>query len=134
MDNLCSHLPNNLGEECQDFVNTYSDELVEMLIADLNPQQVCVYLKLCTDKEPAPADTITGEIGKAIALKLVHFIHKLLLETNQIHDYTYNGKFLLKQTSSASPQCVLCEFIMKEIDDKLKDKNDEVRKCFVLNH
>lgn len=49
----------------------------------------------------------------------------LTLETNQIHDYTYNGKFV-KDEETANPQCVLCEFIMKEIDDKLKDKNDEV--------
>lgn len=53
-------------------MNTYADELVEMLIADLNPQEVCVYLKLCTDKQPAaPLPTIRprpqihygGEIG-----------------------------------------------------------------------
>lgn len=48
-----------------------------------------------------------------------------IVATNQIHDFTYNGKFV-NDVSSASPQCVLCEFIMKEIDDKLKDKNDEV--------
>lgn len=64
MDNLCSHLSSNLAQECQDFVNTYSDELVKMLIADLNPQEVCVYLKLCTDKKPAPTDDVIGDIGK----------------------------------------------------------------------
>lgn len=53
-----------------------------------------------------------------------------VLETNQIHDYTYNGKFV-KDVSTTTPQCVLCEFIMKEIDDKLKDKSDEVIQIFI---
>lgn len=35
-----------------DFVHTYANELVEMLVADLSPQEVCVYLKLCEDKGP----------------------------------------------------------------------------------
>lgn len=39
-------------------MHAYADELVEMLVADLTPQEVCVYLKLCDDKSPkynAPA-------------------------------------------------------------------------------
>lgn len=65
LDNLCSHLSSNLKQECQDFVNTYADELVDMLIADLNPQEVCVYLKLCEDKKPDLTDNgAIAEIGK----------------------------------------------------------------------
>jgi hypothetical protein len=55
---LCERLPTNLAAECDDFVNTYTDELVELLLADLTPQEVCVYLKLCSDSQPA-----TGIIG-----------------------------------------------------------------------
>lgn len=66
LNNLCSHLSSNLKQECQDFVNTYADELVDMLVADLNPQEVCVYLKLCDDKQPAPAtdNGAIAELGK----------------------------------------------------------------------
>lgn len=71
LDKLCSYLPSTLVDECDDFVNTYSNQLVDMLIADMNPQEVCVYLKLCTDKEPpkvvpiaGPEVTYGGEIGK----------------------------------------------------------------------
>lgn len=36
-----------------------------MLIADLNPQEVCVYLKLCEDKKPASGDNgAIAEVGK----------------------------------------------------------------------
>lgn len=64
------HLPGNMNEECQDFVKTYSDELVEMLIADLKPEEVCVYLKLCSDHKPSKQlppyvyKHVGGNIGK----------------------------------------------------------------------
>lgn len=52
LDNLCSHLPVKLKAECTDFVDTYSRQLFEMLVADFTPQEVCVYLNLCQDKMP----------------------------------------------------------------------------------
>lgn len=73
LNKLCVHLPSDdLKEECEDFVSTYTDELVEMLIADLKPDEICVYLKLCTDGRPASTlppyankDTFVGDIGKS---------------------------------------------------------------------
>ena len=47
MDNLCTHLPKKLQAECVDFVETYSNELIDMLITDFKPQEICVTLKLC---------------------------------------------------------------------------------------
>ncbi|CAH2267557.1 jg11846 [Pararge aegeria aegeria] len=49
LDGLCSHLSAKLRTECIDFVDTYTNQLIEMLIADLNAQEICVYLKLCKD-------------------------------------------------------------------------------------
>lgn len=48
LKNLCSHLTQKLRVECDDFVETYTNELVEMLITDFTPEQICVYLKICT--------------------------------------------------------------------------------------
>jgi len=48
-------LPRSLTDQCTDFVKSYSKELVEMLLADLSPQEVCVYLHLCDPtKDPGP--------------------------------------------------------------------------------
>lgn len=69
LNKLCLHLPDNMNEECQDFVKTYTDELIEMLIADLNPEEVCVYLKLCSDSKPSRevplyiSNSIGGNVG-----------------------------------------------------------------------
>lgn len=51
LNKLCDHLPGNLIETCVDFVKGYSKELVELMIADLTPQEICVFLKLCDPNE-----------------------------------------------------------------------------------
>lgn len=47
MDKLCVHLPKSLVDQCETLVEVYSKQIVEMILADLTPQEVCVYLKLC---------------------------------------------------------------------------------------
>lgn len=49
-----------------------------------------------------------------------------IAETNEIPDDTYNGKTIAVSPVATNPQCILCEFIMKEIDDQLKNKKNEV--------
>lgn len=51
LGSLCNHFPNNkLKAECVDFVNTYTSELINMLVQDFTTQQICVSLKLCTSQ------------------------------------------------------------------------------------
>lgn len=52
LKNLCVKLPSKLKLECNDFVESYAKELVEMLVMDFTPQQICVYMKCCTDNRP----------------------------------------------------------------------------------
>lgn len=51
LSGLCSHLSSQLKNECDDFVQTYTDELIDKLSDDFSPQQICLYLRLCTAKE-----------------------------------------------------------------------------------
>lgn len=48
LNNLCKHLPVKMRSECDDFVKTYTDELIDMITHDFTPVQICVYFKLCT--------------------------------------------------------------------------------------
>ena len=70
MEKLCVHLPQSLVKQCDVLVQNYSKQIVEMILADLTPQEVCVYLKLCDpakNVEPTisffPLDK-DGEISK----------------------------------------------------------------------
>lgn len=51
LDHLCNHLPIKLKGECVDFIETYSSELIDKLISDFKPQEICVSLKLCDNSE-----------------------------------------------------------------------------------
>ena len=66
LDKLCVHLPHSLVEECADLVKGYSKEIIELLLADLTPQEVCVYIKLCdASKNSGSSDEfITDKVGE----------------------------------------------------------------------
>lgn len=108
---LCSHLTNKLQPECRDFVETYTAELLKMLADDFTPQQICVYLKVCTDAKKTSFVPITG--GDIL--------------TNEIPDYTYNGHPMQDKEVEyvATPNCILCEQIVKEIEKNIHNKNSK---------
>lgn len=70
LKHVCVRLPQSMEAECEDLVKAYTNELIELLIADLKPEEICEYLKLCTDKKPASklppyvVKHIDGNIGK----------------------------------------------------------------------
>lgn len=51
--------------------------------------------------------------------------YSLHSETNEIGDHTVNGRPLAPR--SAKGICVICEFVLKEIDEQIKDKHNDVR-------
>lgn len=56
-----------------------------------------------------------------------------IVGTNKIADSTINGKPLIYADVSIkqTPQCVICEFIMTQLEKELKDKATDV--CTNLN-
>ena len=48
---LCSYMPRTVGDKCIDFVQEYGDKVVELIIEmEMNPEQVCSALTLCTSQ------------------------------------------------------------------------------------
>ena len=70
MEKLCIHLPKSLTSQCESLVKNYSQQIMEMILADLTPQEVCVYLHLCdADQNVEPPISFfpldkDGEISK----------------------------------------------------------------------
>lgn len=104
LESLCSHLPKSLIGECDNFVEVYSKQLVDTLVADFSPQEVCVYINLCSANKSSE-EPVVGDVF-----------------TNEIPQYE-NEK--LQKTVKDDPQCVICEFAMARIDAMLKDKPSE---------
>jgi len=61
LDQVCGVLPDTIKETCNQFVNQYGPTVIALLLQELDPQQVCTAIKLCspstiktTVREPAP--------------------------------------------------------------------------------
>eukprot|EP00731_Ephydatia_muelleri_P017723 Em0010g821a len=48
LETVCDILPDTIKAECVVFVGNYTEELVSLLVQDLQPEEVCHTLKLCT--------------------------------------------------------------------------------------
>ncbi|XP_047986536.1 uncharacterized protein LOC125226576 [Leguminivora glycinivorella] len=135
LDGLCNHLSDKARMQCVDFVDTYSKTLIDMLVKNLDAQQICVYLKLCTNNLEDPLKVTSSSIDKWFTQprikprKGISLLPDSLkekhadIETNEIPDNTVNGR-VVKQPQ-AKTICVMCEFVMKEIDDEIKDKHNQ---------
>lgn len=115
LDKLCHLLPHDMGNECDEFVKEYSKELVDLLLADLTPQEVCVFLKLCK----APQNSYNKNIF------LMDKNGEIL--TNEIPDAVpsdseWSGnekKIVIKKNSSINEkrrlECNVCELIVRDV-------------------
>lgn len=120
LENLCSHLNNKLKMECNDFVETYSKELIQLLMKDFTPQEICVYLKLCTDQRPD------------LSLYGISLIAKDNkgndIETNEIPDNTIDGIMIStnpKVEFQNTPECMLCQEVVKEVEKNVVNKHSK---------
>jgi saposin len=115
LEKVCSHLPPKPQIQCQDFVETYYDELLNKLISDLDPKDICSELKLC------PA-LLSGIFRVGIEkLDSIPHVNNGDIATNEIPDSTVNGQPIDNQETLTSGECTLCEMVMTGTEDKVKD-------------
>jgi len=122
LDKLCLDLPKSLAGECRDFVDTYEQELLDMLIADFTPKEICTYLKLC---DPDVKKIVTTPVSDILS----NDIPPLTLErTSRVKS---KGA---KAFGNESVVCIMCEFILSRIAQDLKDDaTEEEIKNYVKN-
>lgn len=112
---VCTYLPKKMVAECDTLVDKYMEELVDMFIAEYTPEEVCTNLKLCGPKEFLN-ERITGTDEE-----------QAHIETNEI--VLPKDDELVKAVSGAKDdnKCVICEFVLTQLDDMLKNNATEVR-------
>jgi len=49
LEEVCSYLPSSLSKQCNTFVDTYTDIIIDMLTKDVSPEMVCTNLGLCKE-------------------------------------------------------------------------------------
>ncbi|XP_011300553.1 proactivator polypeptide [Fopius arisanus] len=114
LDKLCDDLPKDLNHQCASLVKGYSKELIDMLLADLTPQEVCVYIKLCNaQKNVGPTDQFPMDKDGEIM-------------TNEIPNFPIHKDKHLND----GQKCVICEYVMQYLEKQMKNKStkDEIEK------
>lgn len=98
---LCAHLSDKLMSQCTEFVKQYSDQVVDMILADFTPQEACTFIKLCTDDK--------------VELKNV----KIVTSEDFVDEE--------EREMIANPQCELCKEIVKIVEQRVINKKSKVR-------
>ena len=114
LDKVCSRLPPKPQLQCTDFVQTYYDELLEKLISDFAPKDICTELQLC----PALIGNLNFKVGIEKADK-IEYIGGGNIDTNEIPDFTVNGQPINMQETVASGECMLCTEVVSGAESKI---------------
>lgn len=111
LDGLCTYVPLKLRKECIDFVDTYSNELVDLLITDFKPEEICVQLKLC----PKTKDYL-DEMGISLDESSEESSEN---DIDSGEDFRYPIELTFDTDFGPSPNCLLCEEIIKIAEKKI---------------
>lgn len=117
LDKVCSRLPPKPQLQCTDFVETYYDELLEKLVSDFDPKDVCVDLKLCPSIEGLDENIFRVGIEKADDIPYVGGD----IDTNEIPDFTVNGQPIDALESTGSGECMLCVEVISGAESKISN-------------
>lgn len=114
---LCATLPGKMKAECDDFVATYTRELVRMLADDFTPQAICTSLKLC-DPEAAPTAPTTPTTPTPSL-------------SNELFDFDDLETVIV---DTAAPNCLLCEEFIKQVEKHVSNKKSRAQIKEALEH
>ena len=136
LEGVCQRLPKGVQKDCVRLVDAYSEEIIEMLLADLQPDEVCVALKMCNPKSSVEGKRISNTtfsrcsntfsfavavVGEAPAgITVGDFLKKIKQEEPR------------KLASTNTPMCVMCEYAMSTLEKRLITNSTEVRLLLLL--
>lgn len=90
LDKVCSMLPGTLNATCKDFVNEYVPAILAMLRQEVDPEQVCALLGLCSSKLGTFNKLVTAQ-GKSgdtcfVCKAVVQYIQALLEDKSSLSE------------------------------------------------
>lgn len=107
LENMCTLLPKSIKAECNLFVDIYTDKIIQLLLDDLSPDQVCQALHLC---KPKVAELPRLNPSHQLPVSRL-FVPAVSLASSVEEQDNKFGK--------QSKMCVMCEFAMVQIDNML---------------
>jgi len=93
LESVCAYLPKSLSKQCNTFVSTYTELIIDMLVKDVSPEMVCTNLGLCKDAYLYTQNTIV----KTLPVRM------------------------LAPAPKKTPYCTLCEVVVQDLEKSLGD-------------
>jgi len=127
LEKVCSILPKAVQESCRSFVEVYGPAIIEMLLQELDPEQICTQLGLCGGKTgtelpvPVPAHPIVtarpvGDTETCAVCETVVQYLEALMEQNATE---VEIEMILERICAylPDPMATTCNNLVKEYGD-----------------
>ncbi|CAI6377373.1 unnamed protein product [Macrosiphum euphorbiae] len=122
LEKLCTKLPSKWKGECTEFVSTQLQSILDMLIAQVKIEEICVLLDICKPKtisESAENDLETNMIATDGQITLVFPGYNM----GQLMANNYK---MLEEPKVTIPfDCIVCKTVMKYLNGEIKDKSNQ---------
>ncbi|XP_050533788.1 prosaposin isoform X2 [Daktulosphaira vitifoliae] len=120
LEKLCSKLPSHWKKNCTSLVDTNFQQIIDMITAELTPQEICTLLKIC---EPASLLDYSGDIETNMIAKtdkVTIVFPGLNIGQMIINDYKMPVK-----SKVPTPFCLICTVLMKYLNKVVEDKSNQ---------
>ncbi|CAG5121767.1 unnamed protein product, partial [Candidula unifasciata] len=104
LDKVCDVLSATIKTECESFVALYLPYVVDLIVQELPPNQICQKIRFCN-----------ASMGQALTLKLNLHVNKV-------------------SSAKDGEKCTMCIYVFEELDKLLVEKSSEVEIEAALNH
>eukprot|EP01028_Stygiella_incarcerata_P007825 TRINITY_DN327_c0_g1_i2.p1 TRINITY_DN327_c0_g1~~TRINITY_DN327_c0_g1_i2.p1 ORF type:complete len:731 (-),score=181.72 TRINITY_DN327_c0_g1_i2:237-2429(-) len=81
LDKVCGFLPSALQSPCQELINQYLPELIQLLESKETPEVICQQISLCTSSVECK---VGSSVGCAFCKELVEFVDKVLADNRTV--------------------------------------------------
>ena len=116
LEEVCDLLPSSVKNQCDSFVEAYTDMIIQLLTGEVTPKEVCGYLGLCQNNiQMGFQSPILGAGGPGPVM------------------------MPLEQETDDKPYCTICEYVINTVDQMLEDNKTEKeievaldKVCYVL--
>ena len=62
MEAVCDYLPSNVRDQCDAFVDAYTDMIIQLLTGEITPKELCGYLGLCQNNDLLAFQNVPGPV------------------------------------------------------------------------
>lgn len=101
LEKVCSYLPSSLSAKCKNFVDTYTETLITLLMEEVDPDMICAALNICPTNTQYPAwESKAKDLECEGCQYALHFLQEQLTST----DTQEEVKTLLKKMCNVLPQ------------------------------